>query len=376
MRDSLRFSRKFEGDARGAWFAVVPPTRSNDMMAKYRFGVMRLQSPFAKRAIHAKAASLTAGVLAALVVPSQAFAQAQSFETRASTPRVAKAREHVHAADAEAGGAGSQVGTETQGKALTVRSGALTCEVVEYDATPAHEARAAGEILCEELANAKVRNQRYMVRIARIEGHVFVTVTGDEDGQARRMTLAGLSEISVAAPRFAKALAENRSIAATAAVDNLTNAEAASPRVRNGRTGLELTLIAGSAVGKSVGVSGGVGIGLVHHLDRVAVQLNVRTGGVLKSKSKLEFTSLDVGGRYYFGVANTAPFVGGGAVIGTYDVEVRDQGIGGFTEVGIGAMRNSSVGVFASLRADLPFFSLKTSGYAVPLMFNVGVAFQ
>ena len=115
-----------------------------------------------------------------------------------------------------------------------------------------------------------------------------------------------------------------------------------------------------------------------------------------------------MGGRYFLTDGDVAPFVGLGVGVGyfhvsraprgDYDTDLDGSGFTASAEAGAAFLRTGHVGAALSLRADAPFFALKSdeitatrydskmkatttvipseSRYVVPLSLNVAITFQ
>jgi len=108
-----------------------------------------------------------------------------------------------------------------------------------------------------------------------------------------------------------------------------------------------------------------------------------RAGGIGSGERKPGFVNLDANARYYPSDADTSSFFGGGFGL-TYLTVDGDSGsgFGAHIEGGVELLRSSALSPTLSLRADLPFYSLKHSKhssrgeYMVPISLNFGFAFR
>ena|SRR5688572_8901194 len=165
--------------------------------------------------------------------------------------------------------------------------------------------------------------------------------------------------------------------------------------------GLECGLFGTTAAGSEAGVSGGLALALVYRAERFAVSGSGRAGGIGSGEKQLGLASLDVGARYYLSSSEIAPFIGGGFLLGYYDLgrergtSVDGSGVGSFVHAGVEVLRTHHTTFSISARADLPFFALASevpaydysygqgkttyaleTRYIVPLSLNVGVLFH
>jgi hypothetical protein len=119
--------------------------------------------------------------------------------------------------------------------------------------------------------------------------------------------------------------------------------------------------------------------------------LEGRAGGIGSANNLLGYGALGTGARYYTSDDDTAAFVGGGVSFAYYqanrslDINYSGSGFALYGEVGVAFLRSSGVGVLASLRSDLPLFTLDqdqynddgtlstTSRYVVPISLTLGL---
>lgn len=268
---------------------------------------------------------------------------------------------------------------------IAVGSGNVVCRVTERGGVAPDDARTAADLLCGELAERDAPAAGYDVRFGRLEGKVVVTVTNVSRQTSQRLVLGGLSEMPVASKRMAIAFKAERPVAETEGADTVMASEARSPVVKAGQTAGFFGLV-GATSATSMGAAGGFDLGLDYRLSHVALGAHGRAGGIGSSDRKLAFVSADIGVRAYPWEGDTAPFLGGGVVLGYFNAiggdaagfERRDRsgsGLGSFAELGVEMFRTARIGFRASLRADLPFYTLDGQ-YDVPLAMNVGLSFR
>jgi hypothetical protein len=175
--------------------------------------------------------------------------------------------------------------------------------------------------------------------------------------------------------------------AIAARTDNVAWSDARTSTERRGRAGAYFGLTGMTSVGAEESLSTGIGIGARVRLGSFVLAGAGRAGGVGRGGDELWYASLDVGGSYYLSDANTAPFVGAGALVGYYVAnspdrwQLRGAGLGGFVELGVEFLRASRVSLVVSARLDVPGFALVAgyggeppidSRYVMPLSFNFG----
>jgi hypothetical protein len=249
-------------------------------------------------------------------------------------------------------------------KGSVVEAGALRCDFSEHEGLPDADTRTATRLICQELQKAGAAKTTYLVRWERLEKAVIVSVEPEGGTSAvRSVVLQNLSEVMTAAPRLARSVVENRSVAETAEADNLVASETTLNPLRTVRTGFHVGLLGASAVGKDADFSSGLIGGLSSRWKDLSTFVGGRLGG-LNAGPHLGIASADVGLKYYFGEGNTAFFAGGGGSLALYTLgrspnPFRGRGVAAYGEVGVEGLRDRRVGVWASLRCDVPFFRLE-----------------
>jgi hypothetical protein len=266
-----------------------------------------------------------------------------------------------------------------------------TCQLGEHPGVDDAEARTGADVLCHELAKARATDGQHEIRFGKLGGRTLVTLAS-RNGNAydeRRAFISGMDEIHTASPRLVSALVENKSFEDTKNVDNVISSETQPAKVQRGSMGMEGGLFGTTAIGAPANASGGVALGLVYRAERFAVSGTGRAGGIGSGDSKIGLASLDLGARYYITASETAPFLGGGFVLGYYKLNreepgVRDiegSGVGAYAHGGIEFLRTHHTAFNIAARMDMPFYALKTaskseSHYVMPLSLNVGVVFH
>ena len=267
---------------------------------------------------------------------------------------------------------------------IVIRSGEVVCNLTGHGGVPDDDARTAADLICGELAEHGAAAEPYEIRLGTLDSSVVVTVTRVNRQSSRRVVLSSLGELPVAAPRLATAITSDKPIADTENADNVIAAEARRPTTKNGTAAAVAELFAATHTGHAPGISGGVGVGLDYRLESVAIGARGRLGGIGDGNDKLGLATLDIGARYFPLDGAIAPYIGGGFVVGYYKASHADggdaegSGVGSFAEIGVDWLRNSRIGIYTAVRADIPFFELRGSSdaYVVPLTFNVGIVFR
>jgi hypothetical protein len=276
-----------------------------------------------------------------------------------------------------------------------------TCTLENHSGISDAEAHTAAEIVCYELAKQHAGATPHDVRFGTLGGRTMVVVSshGPNGVDERRTFITGMDEITVAAPRLVSALVEGKQLEETRNVDNVLASETPQQKLIRGVMAFDGGIYGGTGLGASSGASAGVGVGLLYRAGNLGVGGQGRAGGIGSNNEKLTSLSLDVGARYYLSTADIAPYIGGGFEISAFEVknaqgDISGSGCGAYGAVGVELLRTHNAAISASLRADLPFYSLtgdsysyassgytsggytKRSEYVVPLTFNVGFIFR
>lgn len=285
--------------------------------------------------------------------------------------------------------------------AIAVTLGSYTCTVGAHDGFDDADVRTTALLVCREVERKKAPANPYEIRFDKLGGRILFSVTDKQSGANRELLIQSIEEVPVVAPRLVDALVDNTTLQKTETVENVAGLDTRAPRLKPGQTSFDMGLVGLTSVGVDFGASAGIGMGLNFRLDRFAVTSHGRLGGIGSSDNKTSFASLDVGGRYYLGDEDVAPFAGGGFQLAYFNA-IRDgsgidgSGLGAFAEVGVEALRTGRIGIIGSIRADVPFFDLKNSShygryddttgaylkptderrYVVPLSLNLGIVFR
>ncbi len=286
----------------------------------------------------------------------------------------------------------------TRSVAITVPGG-YVCTLGEHSGVEESDGRTAVDLVCHELARQKATAGAYEVRFGKLGSRTLVSIS-DPAGFEQRTFVQSVEEIPTVAPRLVEAVVQHKSFDQTVTANNVIGSETRVPRVKPGQSGAYLGVIGMSGIGMSPSMSGGFDMGIIFRSDRVAFTLHGRAGGIGSADDKLGFADLDLGGRYYLGDGDVAPFVSGGFEFayfqanrrGTYsynyggksysverDSDQSGSGVGAFGEFGLDIGRTDRVGFTLSLRADAPFFTLKGDGddrYVLPVSLNAGLSFH
>lgn len=292
--------------------------------------------------------------------------------------------------------------------ALTLRSGRVVCTLGDTTGFEAPDVRTSLDIVCTELAQRGAQGSPYEVRFGRLGGKILVVMTEGTTHEERRAFAASLEEMPVVAPRLAEAMVHKATVQDSETVDNVL-AQSTKPVVSKPiQPGVELGISGSTPAGTTFSAAGGMYLGLQFRRERWALAGQARAGGIGSTDGKLVSASVGVGGRYFLTDGDVAPFVGLGVGVGyfhvsraprgDYDTDLDGSGFTASAEAGAAFLRTGHVGAALSLRADAPFFALKSdeitairydskmkatttvipseSRYVVPLSLNVAITFQ
>jgi hypothetical protein len=297
----------------------------------------------------------------------------------------------------------------------------VACVVGEHPPEYPDSARTATRLVCEALRNRGVplaaaahATAAYVVSLDQLGSAFFLRVDYESPigtvQTTRRASLYDLSEAEFVAPRLAKAIVTGEEVPATQAFDNLAGSESRRNQKKRGEF-----VIGGGIAGISAPENGTV-MAPAFHLFAfyettqwgIGLQLHLRDADD-SSQQPVGFVALSVGGRYFFGDGEVAPVIGAGLAI--TDVDEYDRKTSGtshlsgsgstaYVEAGVEIFRLHSTRFITTLRADAPFYSLRSGDsyggsaycsnsicttaaapesagrrYEVPISLNVGIGF-
>lgn len=263
------------------------------------------------------------------------------------------------------------------------------------------DAETAASLVCEELARLGhpvgapalqpgALLSAYRVELRPLGSSVFLTLAREAPigttVATRRVQLANLSEVAVAAPRIADALVAGRELGASATVDNLVGEETRAYRKRSGEFLWGIGIGGTGFAGAGGGLSPNLALVAQYQGPRFAIDTDLHiaipTGGCIEDAcSDNTLVSWGLGARYFFTDGDFSPYAGGGLALGLLDVQSAnfygDQfGVGAYLRVGVEVLRTHAVRLAFDLRADIPFFGIEeysfdssatASKYVVPV---------
>ncbi|MBE7483070.1 MAG: hypothetical protein HS104_24235 [Polyangiaceae bacterium] len=258
-----------------------------------------------------------------------------------------------------------------------------TCLTFNNGLDPA-SAATGGQIVCDEiraqgvaqLAAGTPSANAYRVHFDRLGSQLVVRVTYEAPlgtvKRSRRITVNGVEQVPVVAPRIARAIVQDESLESSQKVDNLVGEETRKYEKKSGEFLWGLGIVGTSAPTENRWMSPGIELIGYYETPDYGYGFSLRTAIGAGDKS-LRAASAGVGGRYFFSAGDTSVFVGGGLAVGYLDLEVGDadsgepslegSGLSAFGELGIEAMRLHSSRMIVGLRAEAPFYSVKQRSY-------------
>ena len=278
-----------------------------------------------------------------------------------------------------------QAGSVPASTAFPVGAAGVACVTGEHPPEYPDSARTATRLVCEALRNRGVllapaprATAAYVVSLDQLGSAFFLRVDYESPigtvQTTRRASLYDLSEAEFVAPRLAKAIVTGESVPATQSFDNVAGSESRRYQKKRGEF-----VIGGGIAGISAPESATLMAPALHLFAfyettrwGIGLQLHFRDAAG-SSQQPVGFTALSVGGRYYFGDGEVSPVIGAGLAITELDeyertatgtTHLSGSGSSAFVEAGVEVFRLHSTRFIATLRADAPFYSLRSGdGY-------------
>jgi hypothetical protein len=261
---------------------------------------------------------------------------------------------------------------------VVVKSDASACLATNNGLDQA-SAYTGWQIVCDEIRNQGVTlapegastPSAYRVTFDRLGNQLVLRVSFESPvGHAtrtKRMVLTGPEELPVAAPRMAAAIVQDSPLKDSERVDNLVGEETRQYKKKHGEFLWGLGLLGVSAPGASVVASPGLEFMGYYETPQYGFGFSLRSGFGGSGDSDMSYGAISVGGRYFFGESDIAPFAGAGVAASGIEIDrpkdnyhAEGSGFGAFAEVGVEFMRLHSSRLVLGLRADAPFYSVKT----------------
>jgi hypothetical protein len=249
-----------------------------------------------------------------------------------------------------------------------------SCQLVDHRGVEPGDAATAARLVCSEIVQAgPPAGARYRVAFGSLGSLIILSV--DRDGEApgstadsRSITLHGIEEVRIAAPRIADAIVHGAPLADTQTVDNIVDEEARVPRSRPGK----LHFAAGVA-GAFTPFQEGLGVAPALVLDLHYGMSQLEIGGSLRfgagssgstSSPRGNLAAASVGARYFTSNKEISPYFGGGLSYSYFSVTLpggfdgNNSGLGAYGDAGVEILRTHHAHLALGVRLDLPFFVL------------------
>ncbi len=277
------------------------------------------------------------------------------------------------------------------------------CVLGAHAGIPDADASTAAQVVCDEIFKlGPTGASHYRIGLGKLGNVLILSVTVESAPGTiqdhKQLQLSGIEEVPVAAPRIAESVVHGTPLAQTQKVDNIVGDEARKPRKKNGSTHFAIGLIGVMPPLSAAGAPApGIDLEFSYESAPFAIGAGLRAASG-QDDAKVKYIALTVGGRYFLGDTDIAPFIGGGlawlSLSAHTDGATHDgSGLGAYTEIGVQALRTHRTHLTLAVRADLPFYSLKASNssynyatasytssaspslYYVPLTLSLGITF-
>jgi hypothetical protein len=253
------------------------------------------------------------------------------------------------------------------------------CRLTSSRGVDPGDADTATRLLCSEIIQAGAPpGSRYRVAFGSLGSLLIVSV--DREGEApgsvadsRTMTLHGIEEIRIAAPRLAESLVKGTPIASTQTVDNVVTEEGRTPVTRPGKMdvgfGIAGALTPYDGIGLAPALVGDLHYGMsqleISGSLRLSAPSSWSSAGPSDNHSPTGgFAALSIGGRYYTSDKEISPYFGGGLAYSYFRLALPNgfdgnaSGLGVYLDAGVEILRTHRSHLALGARFDLPFFAL------------------
>lgn len=237
------------------------------------------------------------------------------------------------------------------------------------------------QLICDEIRNQGVTlaapgantSSAYHVTFDRLGARLVVRVAYESPVghpvRTRRVVLDGPEELTVAAPRIARAVVKDLPLQESERVDNLVGEETRVYRKKSGEFMWGFGVLGTMAPTHSTAVSPGAEFMGYYETPSFGVGFSLRTTFGSDDKG-INQQSIGVGGRYFLSEADVSPYVGAGIAAtwlsidddGESEYHAEGSGFGAFAELGVELLRLHGSRLILGLRADAPFYEVK-KGY-------------
>jgi hypothetical protein len=252
------------------------------------------------------------------------------------------------------------------------------CRLSDHTGIDDADATTAGRLVCAELAHAgdNASGVRYRVSLGTLGSLIILSVAreGEAPGStadSREMTLHGIEEVAVAAPRIASSIVHGTPLPDTQTVDNLVGQETREPKTKPGKLHFALGLNGTFApFDQGLSVAPGGLLDLHYEMSQFEFGGSLRFGGGSSSNTSptAAFFEASLGGRYFSSDRDVSPYIGGGLSWSFFNLNVpssgfdgNNSGLGAYIDGGIELMRTHHAHLAMGVRVDVPFFALNNS---------------
>jgi hypothetical protein len=236
-------------------------------------------------------------------------------------------------------------------------------------------------MLCSEIVQAGApQDSRYRVAFGSLGSLVIVSV--DREGQtpgsvadSRTMTLHGIEEIRIAAPRLAHALVDGTPIESTQTVDNVVTEEGRIPLAKPGKMQVGLGLAGSVTPYDGMGVTPAFMLDLHYGMSQIEISGGLRFSSPSAWSSIAEarssptgaVVSTSIGARYFTSDKEISPYFGSGVAYSYFRLALPNgfdgnaSGFGVYIDAGVEILRTHRSHLALGARLDLPFFALNNA---------------
>ncbi len=253
------------------------------------------------------------------------------------------------------------------------------CRLAENEGVAPGDAQTATRLLCSEILQAGAPSgARYRVSFGTLGTLLIVTVDREGDGprsvaDSRSMTLHGIEEIRIAAPRIAESIVHGSPLAETQTVDNVVSEEARVPLSRPAKLHAAMGLAGAFTPFNGLAVAPALVLDMHYEANQMEIAGSIRMSApsTLASQASSEtpsttggFASASVGTRYFTGNKDVSPYLGGGLAYAYYRVALPNgfdgnaSGLDVYVDAGVEILRTHRSRLALGARFDLPFFAL------------------
>jgi outer membrane protein W len=257
--------------------------------------------------------------------------------------------------------------------------GSPGCRLTSSRGVNTGDAETATHMLCSEIVQAGApAASRYRVAFGSLGSLIIVSV--DREGEApgsvadsRTMTLHGIEEIRIAAPRLAQSLVNGTPLASTQTVDNVVTDEGRVPVTKPGKMQVGLGLAGAFTPYDGMGLAPAF-VGDLHYgMSQIEISGSLRfsspgswsaDGASDRSSPTGGIVSLSIGGRYFTSDKEVSPYFGGGVAYSYFRLALPNgfdgsgSGLGVYLDAGVEILRTHKSRLAIGVRFDLPFFAV------------------